>query len=41
MMELTKSILLNVFVDEENLGNYSSNGIIFREDVGGFEVCNM
>ena len=40
MMELTKSILLNVIVDDKNLGNYSSNGIIFREDVGGFEVCN-
>lgn len=41
MMELTKSILLNVIVDEENLGNYSSNGIIFQEDAGGFEVCNI
>ena len=40
MMELTKSTLLNVIVDERNLGNYSSNGIISREDVGGFEVCN-
>lgn len=40
MMELTKSTLLNVIVDDRNLGNYSSNGIISREDVGGFEVCN-
>ena len=40
MMELTKSTLLNVIVDDKNLENYSSNGIISREDVGGFEVCN-
>lgn len=40
MMELTKSILLNVVVDEEDLRNYSTNGVISREDVGGFEVCN-
>ena len=41
MMELTKSTLLNVIVDDKNLENYSSNGIISREDVGGFEVCNI
>ncbi|MBQ2665593.1 SseB family protein [Methanobrevibacter sp.] len=40
MMELTKSILLNVIVSAENLENYLSNGVIFREDVGGFELCN-
>jgi len=40
MLELTKSTLLNVIIDEKNLGNYSNNGIIYSEDVGGFEVCN-
>lgn len=40
MLELTKSTLLNVIIDEKNLGNYSNNGIIYGEDVGGFEVCN-
>ena len=40
MLELTKSTLLNVIINEKNLGNYSNNGIIYSEDVGGFEVCN-
>lgn len=40
MMELTKSILLNVIIDKENLENYSNNGVISRENVNGFEVCN-
>ena len=39
MLEFSKSTLLNVIVSDENLEYYAKEGIIFYEDVGGFELC--
>ena len=39
MLELQKSVLLNVVVSEEDLSVYAKNGIISGDDAGEFALC--
>ena len=39
MLELEKACLLDVVASDSSLDEYAKNGIIYAEDVGGFDLC--